>query len=340
MKQLKRGIVFTAIAVLLGTLTVGCGSAAPTRFQYTYTDCFDTVTTFVLYDTDKETADTWSTALYERLTRFHRDYTIYTAYDGIPHNLYDVNQKAGQTVSVSADTIAMLTFAKDAYAKTDGLVNVAMGSVLKYWHDARLHETLPQIADLQVAAQHTSIENVTIDPQNGTVTLRDPAMSLDVGAIAKGYAVQRLAEYAKTLGVTSALISVGGNVVAVGDKAGAPFTIGIENPHGSDDYAARVEIRDKAVVTSGNYQRFFTVDGVRYHHLIHPDTLYPADFVASVSVIGDDSGVADMLSTALFLQTPENGKKLLSSFDGYEALWILQDGTKLQSDGFDAYLVK
>ncbi len=324
-------------------LLPGCGNTL-TRYQYTYLDVFDTATTLVLYAPSQSRADEWAADLHNRLSEFHRLYTIYDSEAGV-NNLKTVNDSAGTPVAVDEEIISLLKLGKEAHTLTGGKVNIAMGSVLSLWHQARTNgidhpETaaLPEKAALQNASQHTDINTLTIDETALTVGLSDPESKLDVGAIAKGFAAQQVAAFAKELGIPSALISVGGNVVAVGGKPDdTPFVIGIEDPSGEQSYLLTVNVRDCAVVTSGNYQRYYTVDGVRYHHLIDPDTLYPAEYMTSVSVIGPDSGLADALSTALFLLPPEEGKALIKKVSGYEAVWILKDGSRLYSDNFEQY---
>ncbi len=328
--------------LLLCLLLPGCAPAAE-RYSYTYLDVFDTVTALILYAPTKQQADDWAEKLHTRLTELHRLYTIYDTYDGVV-NLAAVNQAAGEPVTVDERIISLLTLGQEMYAVSGGKVNILMGSVLSLWHQARTaagkgaSATLPDRTALQTAAKHTDIQTMRLDAEKNTVHLTDPESTLDVGAVAKGYAVEEVAAYAKELGITSALISVGGNVVAVGDKPDdTPFVIGIEDPRSQEDYALTVRVDDLAVVTSGNYQRYYEVDGVRYHHLIDPDTLFPADFTASVTVIGPDSGRADALSTALFLMPPEEGLSLLDTQDGYEAVWIRKDGSHLFSKNFEQY---
>lgn len=325
--------VFAAMLLFLLPLC-GCGKSA---YRFTYTDVFDTVTTFVLYAESEKEADAWAEKLHERLTFYHRLYSIYDTFDGVT-NLRTVNERAGETVQVAREIVDLLTFGKDAFARTEGAVNIAMGSVLQLWHEARDTAKLPSTAALAAAAEHCDIEKLRIDETAGTVCLADPAMRLDVGAIAKGFAGERLADYARELGIESALFSLGGNVVAVGDKGGEPFVIGVEDPRDLQSYTVKVAARDLAVVTSGDYQRYFTLDGVRYHHLIDPQTRYPAQLFRAVTVVGADSGVADMLSTALFLLPQETGAALLKKYDGYAAMWTDADGKQIFSDNFESLL--
>lgn len=325
--------VFAAMLLFLLPLC-GCGKSA---YRFTYTDVFDTVTTLVLYAESEKEADAWAEKLHERLTFYHRLYSIYDTFDGVT-NLRTVNERAGETVQVAREIVDLLTFGKDAFARTEGAVNIAMGSVLQLWHEARDAAKLPSAAALAAAAEHCDIENLHIDETAKTVCLADPAMRLDVGAVAKGFAGERLADYARELGIESALFSLGGNVVAVGDKGGEPFVIGVEDPRDLQSYTVKVAARNLAVVTSGDYQRYFTLDGVRYHHLIDPETRYPAQLFRAVTVVGADSGVADMLSTALFLLPQETGAALLKKYDGYAAMWTDADGKQNFSDNFESLL--
>ena len=192
------------------------------------------------------------------------------------------------------------------------------------------------------AARHCDISNLVIDENAKTVYLSDPDMSLDVGSVGKGYAVEMVAQAAEARGLKSALISVGGNLRAIGTKPdGSQWSGGVENPWNASDvytasssYVSGVNMSDMALVTSGNYQRYYVVDGVRYHHLIDPATLWPAAYFDGVSVLAPDSGVADCLTTGLFCLPLEEGKQLVESLDGVEALWCTPDGEVIQSSGW------
>ncbi len=169
-------------------------------------------------------------------------------------------------------------------------------------------------------------------------------MASDLGAVAKGYATELVARYAaEELGWTAFLLDVGGNVRAVGGKPTladpTPFTIGVQNPDTDSavSYVETVKLQDAAAVTSGDYQRFFTVEGERYAHIIDPDTLHPAQHIRAVTVVCADSGLADVLSTALFTLPVEAGLTLLQEFSDAEAVWVLADGTLRYSPGFGAY---
>jgi len=222
-----------------------------------------------------------------------------------------------------------------------------MGLVLKIWHDYREEgindpsaARVPSLQILQEASQHTDFTDLVIDEANQTVELRDPDMRLDVGAVAKGYATEQVTQAAIKRGADHLLLSVGGNVRAIGfrnDNA-EPWRVGIENPDDQiEDYLTIVKVSDLSVVTSGVYERYYEVNGKSYHHIIDPDTLFPENRYLSVSIITHDSGLADILSTALFNMSLDEGKRLIESLGQTEALWCMPDGTLQESSGFAKY---
>ena len=181
---------------------------------------------------------------------------------------------------------------------------------------------------------------------NGTVHFADPALKLDVGAVAKGYAIDRAAQWAESRGLASALLNVGGSVQAIGQKPdGSAWTAGVENPWPDEngqyhlaDMTAAVRLDEKCtLVISGDYQRYVEINGVRYHHLIDLQTLQPARYASSVAVLGVSSGEADAWSTALFCLPPDEGLQLVENDPALEALWMLPDGTTQASSGWAQY---
>jgi len=328
-----------------------CGEPKKEKFSAYSFDYFDTSTTVTGYEESRAEFDRVYAEVERQLGEYHRLYDIYMPYEGV-NNLYTVNQLVeGQhpTVRVDRRIIDLLLYAKEMYATTAGRMNVAMGSVLRLWHDYRTvglddpeSASLPSMDRLEEAAEHTAIDNLVIDQKNSTVTLTDPGMRLDVGAIAKGYAVEQVARWLTQEGKTGYMLNVGGNVRAVGEKPdGTAWVAGLENPENpSGAYTALLELDHQALVTSGSYQRYYQVNGKRYHHIIHPDTLMPAEGLLSVSVVCDDSGRGDALSTALFCMTATEGKALVETLDGVEALWVAADSTRTTSSGWNQYLKK
>ena len=348
---MKRVFCTLLALCLLCALLPACGKMESQLNKYsTYSfDYFDTATTIVGYAESQEAFDAIANQALEMLGEYHRLYDIYHRYDGM-ENLCTINELvdgAHRTVVVDQRIMDMLLYAREMYDKTDGMVNVAMGSVLKLWHDYRTvgmndpaDASLPPMDKLQEAAKHTDITKMVIDVANSTVTLTDPQMRLDVGAIAKGYATEQVAQWLEAQQVSGWLLNVGGNVRAVGQKPdGTPWTVGLENPDDdAEDYLAYLNLTDEALVTSGSYQRYYIVGGKRYHHIIHPDTLMPAEGYLAVSIICPNSGMGDALSTALFCMSIEEGQALIATLDGVEASWVTSDGVQTVSDGWNAYV--
>lgn len=325
--------------LLVGLLLTGCtipGQNTPQRYTATFLDVFDTVTTIVGFADSEEIFTQQAQAIHDELLRYHQLFDIYNEYEGIA-NIKTVNDAAGgEAVKVESEIIELLKSCKEYYTLTGGKVNAAMGSVLLLWHEARsdayddpANAYLPGQAKLEEAAEHTDFDDVILDEENSTVRIADPSLRLDVGAIAKGWATQRVAEKAPA----GMLISVGGNVCATGPKNGdSPWVVGIQNPDGGD-YLHTVYVETGCVVTSGDYQRTFPVDGKFYHHIIDPDTLYPSKYFRSVTVVCADSGLADALSTALFVLPLEEGMALAKQC-GVEAMWMHTDGKLSYTPGF------
>ena len=329
-----------AMGLILSLLLTGCGMSGKKKKQYqvTYLDVFDTVTGISAQAESEAAFRQQAEQIHENLLRYHQLFDIYNDYAGL-NNLKTVNDSAGiAPVAVDSQIIRLLKDCRDYYALTDHVVNVAMGSVLRLWHEARTaglenpaRAALPGEEALKKAAGHTDWTAVEIDEEAGTVYLSDPELRLDVGAVAKGWAAQRAAETAPE----GYLISVGGNVCATGpkDDSGTPWVVGITDPGGSTEYLHTLSITGGAIVTSGDYQRFYVVDGVSYHHIIDPKTLYPAERFHSVTVICQDSGLADALSTALFVLPREDGERLAQSC-GAEAMWVDLNGNRFYTPGF------
>lgn len=333
--------LFSALLVCL--MLCGC-APKPQEKQYnaTFLDLFDTVTTVVGKAESEEAFREKAQAVHDALLRYHQLFDIYNEYEGL-NNLKTVNDQAGiAPVAVDPEILQLLSDCKDYYALTGGRVNVAMGSVLNLWHEAReagtqdpLHAALPDETALTQAAAHMDPEDIQLDREAGTVFLTDPDLRLDVGAVAKGWAVQRISSQVSP----DLLISVGGNVCATGpkDAQGTPWVVGVQNPDGGEQYLHTLYLENGSVVTSGDYQRTYVVDGTAYHHIIDPDTLYPAAYWRSVSILCSDSGLADALSTALFLLPQDQGQAILDKA-GAEAMWVDAQGRCFYSPGFQAFI--
>lgn len=332
------------ILLVLSLTLAGCVLPGKKRQQYqaAYLDVFDTVTSISAVSDSEDVFREQAEQIHSQLLEYHRLFDIYNDYEGM-NNLKTVNDSAGAApVAVDGEIIRLLKDCRDYYELTGHAVNVAMGGVLFLWHEARTagledpnHARLPEEAALREAAAHTDWASVEIDEKAGTVYLSDPRLRLDVGAVAKGWSAQRAAEKAPE----GFLISVGGNVCATGpkDDSGTPWVVGITDPDGGEGYLHTLYDTDSAIVTSGDYQRYYEVDGKRFHHIIDPKTLYPAERFRSVTVICGDSGLADALSTALFILPQPEGEALAKKC-GAEAMWLDTEGNRFYTDGFEDWI--
>ena len=354
---MRRMLAAVLSLLLLLPLLGGCGATEEKQrfvaYEYRY---FDTVTQIIGYADSKEEFDAVVDRVFAMLEEYHEAFDIYYSYhtrnEGDPlASIRDVNRRVEAvdgTMAVTDTVYDLLSFSLKMYAATGGRTNVAMGAVLRLWHDCREEALsdpesarLPDREALLAAALHTDISAVLLDSVAKTVTITDDKLTFDVGAIAKGYAAERIAEALLAEGIEGYLLNLGGNIRVVGARPnGEPWQVGVENPDrtAEEAYVAILDVADGAVVISGNYQRYYVVDGVRYHHIIDPDTLMPEDRYRSVAVVAADSGMGDAFSTALFNLDYEDGLALVEATEGLEAFWVMPDGTTRQSSGFAKYV--
>ncbi len=336
-------------------LAAGCsGSSGYQKYSTEFLDTFDTVIQVMGYSKSQAEFDNWAEKAQARFVELNKLYDMYHDYDGV-NNIKTINDNAGkQPVKVSSDIIQMLLFCKQWQAKTPEAINIALGAMVGIWHDYRQagldnpgQAALPPIDKLEDAASHSNIDDVIIDEAAGTVYLRDPEMRLDVGSVAKGYATELVAKELNSLGWQSFVINSGGNVRAIGaklDGKNSKWGVGITDPGNPGDAVTAAKLLDTAyvaglsVTTAGDYQRYYTVDGKRYHHIIDPETLMPANHFKAVSVVTESSAVADFVDTVLFILPYEDGLAYIQSIGGIEAMWVLPDGTIRATDGMKAML--
>jgi thiamine biosynthesis lipoprotein len=246
--------------------------------------------------------------------------------------IYAVNHAEGQRVSVSEDTFELLKFTLDMARRTDGALDPTVYPVVQAWGFTTDCYRVPEPEALEALLQLVDYSAVQLS--DGTVQL--PAgMELDLGAVAKGYGADAVSEILKTAGIKSALISLGGNIQAVGEKPdGGAWRIGIQEPDG-EGYLGIVSVKDGAVVTSGAYERYFTgTDGQVYGHILDPATGRPADSgLESVTIITDSGAYADALSTAVFVMGAEKAEALWSTCGDFDMVLVTTDGEILATNG-------
>ena len=301
---------------------------------------FDTVVQITLYDTEDETVLDGCFALAEKYENLFS-----ATKEG--SDVWKINHGNGETVTVSDETVQLLVTATDYANTTGGRIDPTIRPVSELWDfgsEGNAH--VPEDASIKEALSHVSYDNIrfgtatsdeTGDPVYRTVTLTDREAAVDLGFIAKGYIADKMKEYMLSQNVKSACISLGGNVLAVGEKPdGSPFRIGIQEPFAESGKSLdTIEIRDTSVVTSGIYERCFYKDNVLYHHVLDTATGYPVENeLAGVTIICDSSVKADALSTSCLCLGLEKGRDFLDAEKDVAYLLITRDGTQYRSPNF------
>lgn len=342
-KRCTAAVATLLTAVIFALTFCGCAVRSDPRIWVEY---FDTVSTLTAY-VDEESgifADRCS-EVDALLGDYHRLLDIYREYDGTEHNLRYVNAHAAEApVKVDERLMEVLLFGKQMHELTEGKTNIAMGSVLQLWHNCREEAArdaasarIPTASELAEAAKHTDINDLILDTESMTVYFADPQMSLDVGAIGKGFVAEKVRQLLLDSGADGYVLNLGGNLCLIG--ADVLPRVAIKNPDtSSSEPSLRLRLHNTSCVTSGNYERYFTVGGERYHHIIDPDTLMPSDYFASVSIITENAAVADALSTALFSMSYEDGARIAASA-GVDVVWIYEDGSVVTTEGLRQYII-
>ncbi len=347
--KLKKTIIILISSVML-VFGTSCSAEQKSynKYSYEFFGTFDTVIQIAGYAQSQKEFDEYSSYAYKRFNELHKLFDNYNTYEGI-NNIKTINDNAGETpVEVDGTIIDLLEFCIDSYNNVSQQTDISMGALLNVWHNYREEgldnpdaAKVPSSDELLEANKYTGINNITINQKDNTVYLNQ-GTRLDVGAVAKGYATEIIANELYDMGFESFFISSGGNVKAVGtkfDEQKSLWSIGIQNPYYFDDSQNNeslidiANIENMSVVTSGDYQRFYTVDGTKYHHLIDPVTLYPAANFRSVTIFTQDSALADFLSTAVFTSSYEDGYSLIESIKETEAYWIFSDGSIKSTEG-------
>jgi thiamine biosynthesis lipoprotein len=236
---------------------------------------------------------------------------------------------------VSSDAATVIALGLEVARRSGGAFDLTLGRLKSLWG---IDGDNPVVPDRQaIAAALSGIGPDALSLQGLRLSKRDAKLQLDLGGIAKGYAVDRAIAVLKEHGVTRAAVNAGGDMYLLGQRPTRPWRIGIQHPRQKDAVLATVQVRDRAVVTSGDYERFFLRDGQRYHHIFDPQTGFPARACQSVTVIADSVALGDALATALFVLGPQAGLKLLSHYPGSEALIVAADGSLHVSPGWAQY---
>lgn len=339
----------TAIVLSAALLMTGCSAPwAPKyeKYRYQFYNAFDTVIDLVAYCKSEEEFNRFAKLTEDSFQELHQIYDRFHTYPNV-NNVKTINDNAGiEPVKVDERLIVLVKQAVEWYDVSKGTSDIAIGPVTSIWHEYMERykgdstgSEIPKMEALQAANKLNNIKGIVVDEAAGTIFLKEKGMELDLGGVAKGYATELVARKLEAAGLTSFLLSAGGNVRAGGkplDGIRERWGVGIQNPDdltgGENSLLDTVFVVNKSVVTSGDYQRYYMYGDQRMHHIIDPSTLMPATKYRAVTIVVPDSGLADMLSTALFLLDIEEGTKLAKSL-GAEALWVKPDGSIAVTDG-------
>jgi len=243
-----------------------------------------------------------------------------------------INREAARApVSISREMAAIIARAIEFSKLSDGAFDITFSSV-GYLYDYRRH-IHPSDAEIARALPGINYRHLVLDGKHHTLHFAREGVRIDLGGIAKGWAVDRSIEILKKHAITHALVNAGGDTRVLGDKRGRPWKVGIRDPRRRDGVVAVVPLADKAFSTSGDYERFFVEDGVRYHHIINPKTGKSATGVRSVTVIADDATTTEGLTKSVFIKGPKEGLRLIETLTGVEAIVIDAEGAMHVSAG-------
>lgn len=304
------------LSLVLCLLLAGCAQKRTEKYTATWLDLFDTQIRLTAFAGSRAEFDRAAGEVYALLARLDAVFDAYEPHEGVS-GVWAVNQADGQAIAAEPELLSLLSQSLEWAKASGGAFNPAMGSVLSLWHEARETGVLPSNEALSRAAGHMDCAKVVVDQAAGTICLGDPEARLDLGAVAKGWAMARAAQLLDEA-LPHYLLDGGGNIVcgkAPLDGREA-WSVGVRDPESDNagDCLQVLRLTDCAAVTSGGYQRYVEIGGVRYHHLIDPDTLYPASFHLQSTVVCRDSALADFLSTATFLLPAEQARALADRF--------------------------
>ena len=315
------------LGLLLSVSLMSCKTEKElTLMNNTNLNCgFDTFCRLDAYVSSEDEFNTYYNTMVDDFRYYHELFDIYNSYDGV-NNIKTINDNAGKkAIEVDQNIIDLINLAKEISKLSDGAFDITSGSLLKVWHNYRdegkdlnndgYYGNTPSIKELEAAASYHGYNHIIVDDDNNTVYIDDENISLDVGGIGKGYAVEKVAQHLESIGLKYGSVNGGGNQRIVNTKPdGSGFNVGIQNPRGENSSIIAVlkNQSNKAVVTSGDYQNYYIAkDNIVYSHIIDPATLFPANHYYSVSIAIDDSGLADCLSTALFVLDYNEGLSLI-----------------------------
>ncbi|NLY10828.1 MAG: FAD:protein FMN transferase [Firmicutes bacterium] len=248
-------------------------------------------------------------------------------------DVYKINVNAGKWVGVSPEVIEVIEIGLKISGITNGAFDVTIGSLVTLWGFGTGDYRVPSEEELEQALLKIDYNKIQINKKTNEVFIPE-GFVIDLGGVAKGYAVDRATGVLKTNGIKHGMVNAGGDIVTIGPKVdGSLWRVGVQDPINTTEILLVIPMKDSAIVTSGDYQRFFIEDNVRYHHIIDPRTGYPAKGLTSVTVVAPSATEADLYSTAIFVLGLDKGKELVESLKEIEAVIVDTNGQVWISSG-------
>ena len=320
------------LIIIFFVLIILCGCSKDNDIYEKNIYVMDTVINIKVYS-EKDASD-----ILEKIEELYNEYNIltdrYNSYDDTK-NIYYINNilNVGEEVKLDYKLYDLINFSLEFSKKYDK-VNIAMGNLRDVWKKYRDSASgIPRYEELNGISSISESDIILND--GNIIKLSD--VKLDLGCIAKGYVTQLAGELLESNGFDKYIISAGGNIKVGKKYSSNPYKIGIQDPVDKNNIYKIVNVSNRSVVTSGGYERFYTWEGVDYSHIIDPDTLYPSNYMKSVTVIMEDSAYADFFSTYLFMIPISDGINFVNSNSNIEAIWYGLDGKIYTSSGFSNY---
>ena len=319
----RNKVISLLIGIFLIFSLIGCTNSKDDSKPLSKTEYFmGTVVTVTLYDNKSEKI---IDKAFEEVKKIEQLVSINM--DGT--ELDEVNNNSGiKPVKVSDDTYNIIKKGLEYSSLTNGSFDITIGPLVKLWSIGLPEAKVPTLDEIKGALKYINYKDVEINDSEKTVFLKKPCMIIDLGGIAKGYTADVIAQTLKDEGVEKAIIDLGGNIYALGEKSeNTLWRIGIQNPDQTrGEIVGSINVKDKSIVTSGIYERFIEQDGVKYHHILSPESGYPYDNeIAGVTIISDKSIDGDALSTSVFSMGITKGLEFINSQPDTEAIFITKD---------------
>lgn len=323
MKNTMKKAGYYIFSFFLIILLSGCEKKEEAKTAEIY--AMDTVMKLTVYGEEKEEAVKEARKLIQK-------YDALWSSDGKNSDIRKINESAGEFVAVAPETYELLQKSIAISEMTEGAFDVSIEPVVSLWGFDNKDYRIPDETKRKKAVQYVDYRKILLREPNQIKI--EKGMKIGVGGIAKGYTSNKLMETFRSMKVSAAIVSLGGNVETFGEKSsGGLFRVGITNPLSSDLLLGTIELTDKAVITSGNYERYFEKDGVRYHHIMDRKTAAPAENdLASVTVIGEDGTMCDGLSTALFVMGKERALAFQKEHTEYDIILVTKNGDVISTE--------